>query len=158
DFSGRDRTNEYDPAGRLLATTIAEETTRYEWDGCGTLSRLSLADGSAVAFEYDLMGRVVAAENASCKLQIERDPVGRITREVRGEHAVSSTFTKLGDRSHRTTSAGGSTGYEYDTDQNLIALTLDDRTRVRFIRDALNREVARHFPNGTQLQQSFDAM
>lgn len=84
---------------------------RFEHDKAGRIVAKSLPDGAVTRFGYDGMGRLASAENPDCRLEFERDPAGRVIREVQGGHELA---------------------FEYDAAGNLIRLRVDDEMHSEY--------------------------
>ncbi|WP_394539177.1 deaminase domain-containing protein [Lysobacter enzymogenes] len=76
---------------RALATTPGmRETTEYQYDSAGRLTKLTelSASGDAVSeFAYDALDRVVASRRGERKAQIRYDAQGRVIAQLSGEGA-----------------------------------------------------------------------
>ena len=77
-------TNEYDPAGNLVATSDAlGRVTRYVYDDRNRCIAVIAPDGSVTRTEYDGGGRVVATTDANGNTtQYKYDVLGRETEEI----------------------------------------------------------------------------
>lgn len=159
DFAGRRRTTTFDGNGFYVRQSNgAGEETVFEVDAAGQLVRKRLPDGSTVEFAYDLLGRISAAQNSSCRVAFERDPLGRVLRETRGDFVVESRYDALGNRVARASSLGHRADFAYDRNGGLLALALDSGRPIRFERDEVGRETARWLPNGLVLRHTYDLM
>lgn len=99
-----DRRYSYDLAGRLASTTIAGQTTRYEYNDLGLLStehtplgvrtysyglagellRQVFEDGTETVFEYDVLGRRTIEHNSDgSSTRYEWDGLGRVSAVLR---------------------------------------------------------------------------
>ncbi|UOQ51736.1 DUF6531 domain-containing protein [Hymenobacter cellulosivorans] len=110
-------------------------TRRYERDAAGRVSRIQRPDGRTTSYQYDQAGRVtetvhngaehvryhyrpdgvlLEAVTEGSTVQFERDPLGRVVREVQNGHAVESTYDAGGRRTALTSSLGANVRFAHD--------------------------------------------
>jgi RHS repeat-associated protein len=130
--------------GRLFGVTDpAGQQTRLGYDRDGNLSTIRTPDGAESRWSYDGFGRCTAATDAKGNVQRrEYDRLGRITRvqEADGndrelaydaegnivhardkQHDVRFTYRGMGRLASRT-EAGTTVAFEYDTEEQLVAI------------------------------------
>jgi len=72
----------YDLRQRLVSRATAGETTGYQYDGVGQLTRLTLPDGSTVSYTYDGARRLTAvADSLGNSIAYTLDAAGNRTKE-----------------------------------------------------------------------------
>lgn len=72
----------YDARQRLIARSTAGETTRFDHDGIGRLTRLTLPDGAYIDYAYDGARRLIAvADSAGNRIVYTLDAAGNRIRE-----------------------------------------------------------------------------
>jgi YD repeat-containing protein len=82
DPNGVVTTNTYDLRMRLLSTTVAGQTTRYEYDPVGQLKKVTLPDTSWVGYDYDDAHRQMAVyDNKGNRTEYQLDNAGNRTGE-----------------------------------------------------------------------------
>lgn len=131
--------------GRLVGMTDpAGQHTSIGYDAQGNVASLRTPDGAETRWQYDNLGRCVTAIDAKGNRQIRQfDSAGRVVRvhepdgNVRelafdGEgnvvhardklHDVRFTYQGMGRMSSRT-EAGTTVGFQYDTEERLLAIT-----------------------------------
>jgi len=159
DFGGRRRTTSYDVNGFYVRQTNgANEETIFEVDGVGQLIKKRLPDGASVVFAYDALGHISTAENDACRVVFERDPLGRVTKETRGQFVIESRYDSLGNRIERSSSVGHTVAFRYDRNGRLSSIRRGDQGTIEFQRDRMGQEVVRRLPNGLVMRQEYDSM
>jgi RHS repeat-associated protein len=167
---------DYDVAGRLVAETDYNgATTRYGHDAAGQLTgrvngagqQISYsydllgnvteahADGAVTSFGYDRAGRLTRAANPDAVIEIERNPVGRVTAETCNGRTVWSRYDASGRRVRRLTPSGAETRWDYDAAGHPVALQTAGQ-ELRFGYDQAGRETSRELPGGVTLAQEWD--
>ena len=82
DPNGLTTTLTYDSRRRLTSRTIGGETTSYEHDGVGQVTRVTLSDGSFLSYTYDAAHRLTAiADNLGNRIAYPLDVMGNRARE-----------------------------------------------------------------------------
>jgi RHS repeat-associated protein len=106
-FDGLRRRYQRDKAGRVaLIFRPASATSRYAYDGAGRVTRVEHSDGTVEEYAYRADGELILAGNAATRVELERDPLGRITEERRGPHWLTSEYDALGRRTTIRSSKG----------------------------------------------------
>ncbi|HWO14721.1 MAG TPA: DUF6531 domain-containing protein, partial [Polyangiaceae bacterium] len=106
-FDGLRRRYQRDKAGRVaLLFRPASASSRYSYDAAGRVAQIEHSDGSVETYAYRLDGALIRAQNAATTLELERDPLGRITEERRDKHWITSEYDALGRRSTVRSSKG----------------------------------------------------
>lgn len=98
-FDNLVRTYERDASGLVTKMNRpGDRFTRYSYDKLGQVVRKDYHDGTYEIFTYDKNGAVTEAENQDVKVKLERDKLGRITKEWQDCHWVFCEYDKVGDR------------------------------------------------------------
>jgi RHS repeat-associated protein len=149
DPSGLTTTLTYDSRRRLTSRTIGGETTSYEHDGVGQVTRVTLSDGSFLSYTYDAAHRLTAiADNLGNRISYTLDAMGNRLREDGFDptNTLAQTRSRMYSNLNRLTQdIGGAnpaaqiTQYGYDNQGNVTGIT-DPLNRVTVnAYDALNR-------------------
>ncbi len=167
-FDGVRRRYFRDPAGRVTKVLRpAGLTTEYAYDGAGRVTAVNHSDGTAEAYAYRPDGALAEAKNDAAALAFERDPLGRVVKEICGDDWVASEYDALGMRVRVRSSKG--------LDQRIQRNALGDATAVRagtgaqgasardaweakFQRDAVGLEEARTLPGGIESKWERDRL
>lgn len=149
DPNGLTTTLTYDARQRLTSRTVGTETTSYEYDGVGQMTKVTLPDGSFLSYAYDAAHRLTAIQdNLGNRISFTLDLMGNRTREdvfdpasqlaqTRGR--VYSSLNRLTQEIGGTSPATQITSYAYDNQGNVTSIT-DPLNRVTAnAYDALNR-------------------
>ncbi|WP_437870141.1 PAAR-like domain-containing protein [Sorangium sp. So ce363] len=134
--AGERYVREYDASGNIAReTTFAGITTEYEVDGANQIAALArdglqirftrdeedriiekeFSTGRRERFRYDRRGGLLCAEVGGVSVSYERDPEGRVLREVQEasgwRYAVEYRYDELGTLVERKYSTGWSVGF-----------------------------------------------
>jgi RHS repeat-associated protein len=158
-FDGREYQFGYDLAGWCVKTTNgAGETIEIGRDPLGRIVSQALPDGSVARYAYDKLGNLVEAINPECAVRLERDGVGRLVREVQGDHWVGYAHDALGEITRMETDLGLRVDYDLDPNGFWKSLRTGEGHAMQFSRDAAGREVERRLPGGLSLAQRYDPL
>lgn len=158
-FDGAVRRFKLDAEGHSMAYTNAnEEVIAIQRDALHRVIGQRLPDGEAITYAFNPLGHLINAVNSDIAVTIDRDALGRITKEVQGEEWVNSRYDMVGNLIQTKTSQGHETKYEHDANGHMSALVTAGDKRISFERDASGHERARQMPGGARLTQRFDAM
>lgn len=162
-FDASTRRYRYDLVGRLVRYENGErQVTDYEYDLAGELTKRVFFDGEEEAFEYDELGLVKVASTSSTRVELERDVMGSIVRDVQrvGDevHFVESAYGPLGTRSERRTSVGHHLTMDRDDAGLRSRVELEGRHEVHYRRDATGQVLSRVLPRGGRIDSEFDPM
>jgi len=146
----------YDVRQRLTARNVGGETTTYEYDGVGQLTKVTLPDQSFVTYTYDAAHRLTAmADNLGNRIAYTLDLMGNRTQEEVFDPAnqLAQKRSRVYNAINRLTQEIGATNqttqYEYDNQGNLTKVT-DPLNRITTNSyDALNRLAAMTQPQIT---------
>ncbi|WP_426518709.1 RHS repeat-associated core domain-containing protein [Diaminobutyricibacter sp. McL0618] len=158
----------YDPAAQLVSvvegfkpgapsSTGVNVKTSYSYDADGYLARLSDPNGHMTSFAYDKAGRVLTETNPlGNKTSYTYTRAGRSASDTNGAGQVTRYgYDKRGDLT-KADRAGATASYEYDGEQNLIAMT--DPTGVTgWTYDKDGHQTTQIDQKGGRLVNSFDA-
>lgn len=158
----------YDARQRLTSRSVGGEVTSYEYDGVGSLTKVTLPDGSFLSYTYDAAHRLTQiADNLGNRIAYTLDAMGnRTLEEVRDPaNALAQTrtrvFSSLNRLAQEIGAAGQMTAYGYDNQGNLTAIdgplsgTVDVTANLY---DALNRLVRVTDPNAGQVNYGYNAL
>lgn len=174
-FDGRTLAYRYDRAGRCVETVSgAGRVTRVERDASGRVVKRRVPSTFATpdepvppheetVYRYDALGALVYAKNGDAEVTLERDPLGRVLRELVNGRCVESRYDAAGQRIARRTTDGHEAQYHVDGNGRLRGVTIDpdaswlqgasglvkrDAWRMTVTRDAAGDEVERQLPGG----------
>src|SRR5690606_17250731 len=106
-------------------------------------------------YRYRADGAMIEASNDAAEVHFERDPMGRIVRELTRlpdgtEHWVASRYGPDGHRIRVQSSDGHLHHIERNLDGDVLAVELGGgaRWRIDFEADPMGLELARRFPSG----------
>ena len=158
-FDGAVRQFKLDGEGHSIAYTNAnEETIAIQRDPLHRVLGQLLPDGEQISYAFDPLGNLISAVNADIAVTMQRDALGRITKEIQGQEWVASRYDAVGNVIHTKTSLAHEVRYEHDANGRMSALTTAGDKRIEFERDAHGQEIARKLPGGALLTQKFDVM
>jgi YD repeat-containing protein len=146
DANGLTTTMSYDARQRLKTRTVGSETTTYDYDFVGQLTRVTLADGSFLSYSYDNAHRLTGMQdNLGNRIVYTLDAIGNRTQEQVFDPAnqLAQTRSRVFDSLNRLFRELGAqsqtTEYAYDEQGNLASVK-DPLNRVTSNQyDALNR-------------------
>jgi RHS repeat-associated protein len=123
------RGQSYDAMGNRISSSDAMGNSEYfEYDGLDRLSTVTDAEGGVTQFRYDYLDNITYVSDPEGRVtQYEHDLKGRIIAEFKGEGA--NKVRKL--------------TYEYDANDNLIAVSNAAEEKTTYEYDAANRVVAK---------------
>lgn len=169
---------EYDPDGRLVKETdFAGRVTRYEHgkgneasairnaagerielkrNAAGALLEVAHSRDAVTKYAYDERGLLLKADNGSCPVEREYDPLRRLVREKQGEHEILSTYDAAGNRVKRQSSLGSETLFDWDENGRLIRHTPDGLTPLHFQYDEEGNELRRFVEDGVEIAHKYD--
>src|SRR5690606_34521867 len=98
------------------------------------------------------MGRMVGAENPDCKRVFKRDAVGRVVKELQGEHVLDFEYDIAGNLAGVALDSGTVISYGYDGDTGLLTdAILNKSHRIRFKRSGPADPAIRELPGEVSL-------
>ena len=167
DANGLTTTMTYDARQRLTSRTVGAETTTYEYDGVGQLTKVTLPDNSFLTYTYDGAHRLTQIQDGlGNKMAYTLDNMGNRLREdaIDPLNALARTRSRVYDPLNRLQrDIGGTipstqiTQYAYDANGNQTAMT-DPLARVTSnTYDALNRLIQVNDPlNGVAAPTKYE--
>lgn len=164
DPNGLVTTLTYDPRGRLTSRKAGAETTSYTYDAAGNLTKVTLPDGSFLAYSYDNAHRLIRIADAlGNHIDYTLDATGNRTKEgvFDPNNALTRARSHAYDAVNRLAQDIGAqnqtTMYGYDDNGNLTSVIdpLNHATAYRY--DALNRLTETTDPNNGVTSLSYDA-
>jgi YD repeat-containing protein len=153
----------YDARGRLLTKNVGTETTHYQYDAVGQMTRLTLPDGASLSATYDGAHRLtMVADGLGNQIQYTLDAMGNRTQEDIKDPSkqLSRTRRRAFDALNRLYqdigAANQTTQYAYDANGNLTRAT-DPLNRVTASSyDALNRLIKITNPANGQIKLAYN--
>lgn len=164
DPNGLETTLAYDARGRLATLDEGGEVTRYAYTPWGGVSRITMPDGSFLAYTYDDAHRLTQIKDArGNRIAYMLDKNGnRVKEEVfdaNGELTQTRrhAYDKLDRLAKDIGAQGQTTAYARDDNGNVTAITdpLGNKTVNAY--DALNRLVRETAPNGSVTGYAYTA-
>ena len=156
-FDGAERHFKYDAEGYTIEYTNANgECISIQRDALHRVVGLVLPDGKQVTYSFDANGNLISAVNADMVVTMERDPLGRIIREVQDDNWVESHYDALGNLIHTATSLGHTVDYEFDANGFLSKLTTHGNQSLKFQHNANGQEIKREILGGVAMEQRYD--
>ena len=146
DANGVATTLAYANRGWLASRTVAGEATTYDYDYVGNLAKVTMPDGSWVAYQYDAANGLVGINDSlGNAIDYVLDVMGNRVQEsvYDPQNQLKRTLQKLFDAANRPQkdlgAVGQTTTYAYDGNNNVTSVT-DPLSRVTInYYDALNR-------------------
>ncbi|MDL2357501.1 MAG: RHS repeat-associated core domain-containing protein, partial [Pseudomonadota bacterium] len=153
---------EYGPRQRLTESTVEgsggiSETTQFQYDDAGQLTRIVAPDGAAISYAYDAAHRLTDLHDAAGNtIHFTLDNMGNVVhQEVRGSGGdlvaqARRTFDAL-NRLQKEQRDGQDAGisYTYDRGGNLIAVADQLGRMTTQVFDGFNRVLAQTLPPAT---------
>jgi RHS repeat-associated protein len=146
DANGVVTTLSYKPRGWLASRSIGGETTTYDYDPVGNLSKVTLPDGAWIAYAYDAASALISVDDSLGNgIEYELDVMGNRVQEsvYDPQQSLRRTLQRVYDGVNRLQrdlgAAAQTTQYTYDNNDNLKTVT-DPLNRITTnTYDALNR-------------------
>lgn len=165
DPNGLVTTLSYDARGRLTARTEGSETTSYQYDGVGQLTRITLPDTSTIQYTYDNAHRLTDITDVDGNhIHYTLDKAGNRTKEeiLSPTNTVITThdrvFNTLNQLYQDIGAANQTITYGYDNNGNLLTITDPLNHVTSNIYDALNRLSKTTNPNNGLIQYSYNGL
>jgi YD repeat-containing protein len=168
DPNGLTTTLAYDARQRLTSRSVGGETTSYEYDGVGQLTKVTLPDGSFLSYTYDPAHRLTQiADSLGNRIASTLDAMGnRTLEEVRDPanqlaQTRSRVYSNLNRLAQEIGAQAQTTTYGYDNQGNVTSIdgplagAVDVTTNAY---DALNRLVRVTNPNAGQVNYGYNAL
>ena len=142
-----------DKAGRVVTETRPSgATAKVAYDASGRVTAVEYSDGTRQEFGYGPDGSLIRAQNESSRVEIERDELGQVIREIQGEHFVTSHYDAAGLRQTVESSLHVRQSMLWSAGGQLQRLMMVgprvDSWEVEFSRDAAGAEIESRFPGG----------
>ena len=142
----------YDPRQRLTQRIVGSELTRYDYDGVGQLTQVTLPSGAIVRYDYDAAHRLTDIwDEENNRIHYTLDPMGnRIQEDVynasgtpvathnRSFDALNRLWQDIG-AVNASTGNRPTTTYGYDANGNLKTVQPPGQPATNYQYDALNR-------------------
>jgi RHS repeat-associated protein len=156
-FDAAERHFQYDAEGYAIAYTNANgEKIVIQRDALHRAIGQTLPDGEQVNYTFDPIGHLIGTVNADIAVAFERDPLGRIVKEIQGEQWVESRYDAVGNLIHTATSLGYTVDYEVDANSFISKLTTLGNQSLEFKHNAYGQETHRQMTGGMVMEQRYD--
>jgi YD repeat-containing protein len=168
DPNGLTTTLAYDARQRLISRNVGGETTTYDYDGVGQLTKVTLPDGSFLSYSYDAAHRLTGiADNLGNRIAYALDAMGNRTGEqvLDPANQLAQTRSRIYNSLNRLVQEIGAqaqtTAFAYDNQGNLTSIdgplpgAVDVTTNAY---DALNRLVRVTDPHAGQVNYGYSAL
>lgn len=165
-FDGVRRRYEHDLGGRVTRVERASGlTTAYTYDAAGRVLAVEHSDGTQEQYGYRPDGTLLQAKNQHSTLLFARDALGRITRELQGQHWVQSEYDARGYRVRMTSSMGADQHIERSAMGDVTGLVHQQSDQAQALpfeahitRDAMGVEIERSLPGGLRSRWVRDSL
>jgi YD repeat-containing protein len=137
DANGLATSMTYDARQRMTSRTVGNETTTYQYDGVGQLTKVTLPDASYLTYTYDGAHRLTQIQDGlNNKITYTLDNIGNRTAEyvTDASGALARTRSRVYDALNRlqkdiggATPATQVTQYTYDNNGNQTGMTVSVR-------------------------------
>ena len=151
----------YDARGRLLTRTVDSQTTTFEYNGVGNITKTTLPNGSFLINEYDAAQRLTAVEdNLGNRIEYTLDTLGNRTQEDVKDplgtltRTMSRTYNSLNRLIQTTGGEGQATTFAYDANGNQTNIIVDPTSLDP---TGLNQETIQAFDALNRLSTTTDA-
>ena len=149
----------YDKLGGLSQTTAFDGSKAFSTNPTVNGTQIiKYADNSQNSYEYNMTGNIILAENQNNKTQYAYDKGAKLIeqKDINTQETISFTYDSAGNLIELV-SSNRDTLYTYGKN-NEITRVYDSRlgVEIKLEYDCNEREVFRHFANGTNLQTCYD--
>jgi YD repeat-containing protein len=139
----------YDARQRLETRTVGTETTTYEYDLIGQLTKVTLPDGSLLSYTYDSAHRLTAIEdNLDNRISYTLDAMGNRTLEQ-----VRDPANQLAQKRSRVYNALNRLFQELGAQNQTTEYTYDDQGNILTVKDPLNHTTTNQYDALNRLRQ-----
>ena len=136
DYWSKARKYTYDKAENLIkAEDPLGRVTTFQSDTLGRLKSKILFDGKTETFEYDPNGNLKIHENEHLKCSRMFDEENRLIEETQGGFNVESQYDEAGNRIRRHSSTGNDVVYNYDGNNQVVCVQINDEAPLQIHRD-----------------------
>jgi RHS repeat-associated protein len=155
-WDGIRRIYEHDIAGRVTGIKRPNGlSSEYVYNPVGRVLEVKHSDGTKESYAYRPDGALIKAQNPSCTLQFVRDALGRQTRELQGEHWISSEYDPRGYRVQMSSSLGADQRITRNAVGDVMGVrharqNYDKDFEVHIARDIRGLEIERNLPGGVR--------
>ncbi|MGB0930942.1 MAG: PAAR domain-containing protein, partial [Chitinophagales bacterium] len=161
-FDGLTREYSRNEASQVIAVKRPNKTTtNYQYDELGRVIEVTHSDGTGERFGYRADGALLRAENDHTLVQFERDILGRVLKEIQGEHFIEQDYDILGRRKEVRSSLGASLIFNRNRMGDVEQLSADSNGKLweaQFKRDSWGLELERLLPGGVSSQWKRDQL
>jgi YD repeat-containing protein len=149
DPNGLTTTMTYDVRQRLKTRAIGAETTTYDYDFAGQLTKVTLPDGAFLSYTYDDAHRLSAIQdNLGNRISYTLDAMGNRTAEE-----VRDPANVLAQKRSRVYSALNRLFQELGAQSQTTEYAYDDQGNVLTVKDPLNRVTTNQYDALNRLKQ-----
>lgn len=138
----------------MSRTDPLEQTVAYERDVLGRVVAKN-AGGAVTTYAHDAAGRLLEAAGPDATLAYGRDRLGRVKSETCDGRTLTFAYDELGRRTKRVTPTGAVSTWAYDAAGRRTAMTASGHA-FTMEHDAAGREIARRFGSGMALAHVWD--
>ncbi len=154
----------YDARGRIKTNTVAGDTSSFDYDAAGNLTKITLPNASYLSYTYDNAHRLTQIkDNQNNKIIYTLDNDGNRTQEdvKDASGTLRRTQSRVFDQlSRMTQSIGGvnqTTVFGYDANGNQISVLDPLNRNSTSSYDALDRLITSTDPNSNNTSYAYDA-
>jgi RHS repeat-associated protein len=151
-FDGLTREYIHDGAGKIEKVKLPDgRETKYHYDRGGRVVRILHSNGQEELFSYDQNGSLAEAINENSRVAFERNPIGRVLKEIQGFAEVSSEYNYMGQRVKITSNLGADIAIEHNFLGNITktkASQGDAAWQAEMQYNSLGLEIERLLPGG----------
>ncbi|MFK7077411.1 DUF6531 domain-containing protein, partial [Flavobacterium oreochromis] len=147
--------------------------TEYQYDALGRIIRAQHHDGTWETFAYNKLGQLLEAKNQDITILLERDKMGRVTKETQTSgfkkdqgFVITSEYDRNGNRIKMTSSLGAEVQNTYDKKGLLKTITAQTQAlkeaqkqawEAQLKHNALGQEIERSITGGLIINMQYDS-
>jgi len=161
-FDGLTRHYTRDLAGQVLCVKRPnKKEIAYEYDPVGRVTKIiynpNEKDRAEETYEYRTDGALLKATNKDSVVELKRDILGRVTKEITNGNEINSFYDKSGNRVQITSGLGADIQARYNLMGDLLSLS-NGGWQTQYQRDLFGLETERTLLGGVKTRTTRDRL